>query len=222
MGEDKLIAVRRDRSKNNKLFQRVTREGGDRCRFGLSTTAGVRERGTTEMPVYRLDTIEPRIAATGWIAPDARVIGDVRLGEDVGIWFGAVLRGDNEPVTVGDASNIQEHCVLHTDPGFPVAIGLGCTIGHRVIVHGAQIGDNSLIGMGSTVLNGAKIGDFCLVGANSLITEGKEFPDYSLIVGSPAKVVRKLDEQTAESLRRSAEIYVAKYKRYKSGLTRIG
>jgi carbonic anhydrase/acetyltransferase-like protein (isoleucine patch superfamily) len=174
------------------------------------------------MPVYSLDSIEPSIATGGWISPDAHIVGDVRLGEQVGVWFGAVLRGDNEPITVGDRSNIQEHCVLHTDPGYPVAIGQGCTVGHRVIVHGAQIGDNSLIGMGSTLLNGAKVGAYCLVGANSLITEGKMFPDYSLIVGSPARVVRTLDEETAETLRRSAEIYVAKIKKYKNGLTIVG
>jgi carbonic anhydrase/acetyltransferase-like protein (isoleucine patch superfamily) len=174
------------------------------------------------MPVYRLDNIEPSIASGGWISPDAHIVGDVRLGEQVGVWFGAVLRGDNEPLTVGDRTNIQEHCVLHTDPGFPVVIGQGCTIGHRVIVHGAQIGDGTLIGMGSTLLNGSKIGASCLVGANSLITEGKTFPDHSLIVGSPAKVVRTLDEETVHALRKSAEIYVAKIGRYTSGLTRIG
>lgn len=175
------------------------------------------------MPVYRLDGIEPELPAKGqyWIAPDAQVIGRVKLGVDVGIWFGTVLRGDNELITIGDRSNVQEHCMFHTDPGFPVLVGEGCTIGHHAIIHGATIGDNSLIGMGATVLNGAKIGKNCLVGANALITERKEFPDNSLIVGAPAKAVKTLGDGAAKALVKSAEIYVANFQRFAKGLERI-
>ncbi|EPE98241.1 gamma carbonic anhydrase family protein [Rhizobium grahamii] len=168
------------------------------------------------MPVYALGELTPDLPPSGtyWIAPDAHVIGRVSLGLDVGIWFGAVLRGDNEPIVVGAATNIQEGAMLHTDPGFPVTIGEGCTIGHHAIVHGCTIGNNSLIGMGATVLNGVRIGNNCLIGANALITEGKEFPDNSLIVGSPARVVRTLDEAAIEKLRRSAEKYVGNWQRF--------
>ncbi len=175
------------------------------------------------MPLYRLDEIEPEIPASGkyWIAPDAHVIGRVILGEDVGIWFGTVLRGDNEPITIGARSNVQDSCMMHTDPGFAVEIGEGCTIGHHAIVHGARIGDNTLIGMGATILNGARIGANSLVGANALVTEGREFPDYSLIVGSPAKVVRTLTDAAANAIRKSADIYIANYKRFAKGLEEV-
>jgi carbonic anhydrase/acetyltransferase-like protein (isoleucine patch superfamily) len=175
------------------------------------------------MPVYALAGLKPRLPADGlyWIAPDAHVIGDVALGEGVGIWFGAVLRGDNEPITVGRNTNIQEGAMLHTDPGAPVTIGEGCTVGHHAIVHGCTIGNNSLIGMGATVLNGAKIGNNCLVGANALVTEGKEFPDGSLIVGSPAHAIRTLDEKAIEGLKRSAEKYVANWQRFARDLQRL-
>ncbi|WP_296038985.1 gamma carbonic anhydrase family protein [uncultured Agrobacterium sp.] len=168
------------------------------------------------MPIYRLGTRVPNLPAQEryWIAPDANVIGSVTLGEDVGIWFGATLRGDNEPMTVGRGTNIQEGVMVHSDPGFPASIGENCTIGHHAIIHGCTIGDNSLIGMGATILNGARIGKNCLVGANALVTEGKEFPDNSLIVGSPARAVRTLDEKAAEGIRRSAEKYVANWKRF--------
>ncbi|KQV81750.1 gamma carbonic anhydrase family protein [Rhizobium sp. Root1220] len=168
------------------------------------------------MPVYALGGHEPDLPLPGtyWIAPGAHVIGKVILGADVGIWFGAVLRGDNEPIIVGRATNIQEGAMLHTDPGSPVTIGEGCTIGHHAIVHGCTIGDNSLIGMGATVLNGARIGNNSLVGANALVTEGKEFPDNSLIVGSPARAIRTLDDDAIESLRKSAKTYVANWQRF--------
>jgi carbonic anhydrase/acetyltransferase-like protein (isoleucine patch superfamily) len=168
------------------------------------------------MPLYRLADRAPKTPAPDrfWLAPDANVIGDVEIGEDVGIWFGATLRGDNEPITVGAGSNIQEGVMVHSDPGFPALIGKGCTIGHHAVVHGCMIGDNSLVGMGATVLNGAKIGRNCLIGANALITEGKEFPDNSLIVGSPARVIRTLSEEAVEGLRRSAENYVSNWKRF--------
>lgn len=168
------------------------------------------------MPLYALGNLVPKTPAEDrfWIAPDAHVIGQVELGLDVGIWFGSVLRGDNEPITIGDGTNIQEGAMLHVDPGFPVRIGKGCTIGHHAIIHGCTIGDNSLIGMGATVLNGARIGNNCLIGANALVTEGKEFPDNSLIVGSPARIVRTLDERAAAGLGLSAENYVRNWQRF--------
>ncbi len=175
------------------------------------------------MPLYALDGQRPTTPPEGryWVAPDAHVIGRVELGEDVGIWFGAVLRGDNELIRIGARSNIQEGAVLHVDPGFPVTIGEGCTIGHRAIVHGCTIGDNSLIGMGATILNGARIGRNCLVGANALVTEGKVFEDGSLIVGAPAKAVRMLDEAAINGLTLSAAHYVKNWQRFARGLTRI-
>jgi carbonic anhydrase/acetyltransferase-like protein (isoleucine patch superfamily) len=175
------------------------------------------------MPIYALDTDHPILPPKDrfWVAPDAHVIGRVTLGLDVGIWFGAVLRGDNEPIAIGERSNIQEGAMLHTDPGYPLTIGADCTIGHHAIIHGATIGANSLIGMGATVLNGARIGANCLVGANALVTERKEFPDGSLIVGAPAKAIRTLDAAAIESIRQSAAHYVANWRRYVAGLVRL-
>jgi carbonic anhydrase/acetyltransferase-like protein (isoleucine patch superfamily) len=172
------------------------------------------------MPIYALDDIAPELPEAGryWIAPDAQIIGAVRLGLDVGIWFGAVLRGDNEPIVIGERSNIQEGAMLHTDIGAPLTVGPDCTIGHHAILHGCFVGENSLIGMGATVLNNARIGANCLVGANALVTEGKVFPDNSLIVGSPAKVVRELDAKAIEGLRLSAAGYVENWKRFARGL----
>lgn len=172
------------------------------------------------MPTYSLDGVAPQLDddETTWIAPDATLIGKVRLGRHVGVWFGAVLRGDNELIAIGDESNLQEHCMLHTDMGYPLTVGAGCTIGHRAILHGCTIGDNTLVGMGAIVLNGARIGRNCLVGAGALVTEGKEFPDNSLIVGSPAKAVRQIDDAAAYRLRLSAESYVANARRFKVGL----
>lgn len=175
------------------------------------------------MPLYALDGTSPQLPADGacWIAPDAQIIGKVRLGADVGVWFGCVLRGDNELIDIGEGSNLQEHCVLHTDMGAPLTVGRGCTIGHRAILHGCVIGDNSLVGMGATILNHARIGSNCLVGANALVTEGKEFPDNSLIVGAPARAIRSLDAAAIEGLKRSAASYVANWKRFAKGLRRI-
>lgn len=175
------------------------------------------------MPVYSLEGRSPRLPAdgSGWIAPDAQVIGDIELGPHVGIWFGAVLRGDNEPIVVGARSNIQEHCVLHTDMGFPLTIGADCTIGHSAILHGCTIGEGSLVGMGATILNGAKIGKNCLVGAGALVTEGKEFPDGSLIVGSPAKAIRTLTPEAIARLYQSASNYAANAERFKAGLIKM-
>jgi carbonic anhydrase/acetyltransferase-like protein (isoleucine patch superfamily) len=181
------------------------------------------ESGEFSMPVYRLENHSPSLPEAGryFIASDAHVMGNVTLGEDVGIWFGSVLRGDNEPIVIGARSNVQEGSMFHTDPGHPVTIGEGCTIGHHAIIHGCTVGDNTLVGMGAVVLNGAKIGNNCLVGAGALVTEGKEFPDNSLIVGSPARLVRELDENAVASLAKSADIYVANYRRFLAGLERI-
>jgi len=172
------------------------------------------------MPLFSLDGRRPAMPASGniWIAPTACLIGDVRLGEDAGVWFGAVLRGDNEPIVVGARTNVQEHCVLHTDMGFPLEIGPDCTVGHHVILHGCTIGAGTLVGMGSVVMNGARIGTGCLIGACALITEGKAFRDRSLIMGSPAKVVRELNASEAESLAQAAAGYVRNGRRYRAGL----
>ncbi|MCX8502394.1 MAG: gamma carbonic anhydrase family protein [Alphaproteobacteria bacterium] len=176
------------------------------------------------MAIYQLDGVSPELPAPDryFIAPDSHVIGKCKLGDEVGIWFGAVLRGDNETISIGDRSNIQEGAMLHTDMGFPLSVGPDCTIGHHAILHGCTIGEGSLIGMGATILNGAKIGRYCLVGANALVTEGKEFPDYSLIVGSPAKAIRTLDETAAARLKESAQNYVVNWRRFAKGLQKIG
>ena len=171
------------------------------------------------MPLYALDGIAPEIDANvGWIAPTAVLVGKIVVGADVGIWFGVVARGDNEPISIGARSNVQENAVLHTDMGFPLTIGEGCTIGHKAMLHGCTIGDNTLIGMGATVLNGAKIGNNCLIGAGALITEGKIIPDGSLVVGAPGKVIRELDEEAIEKLRRSAKGYVENARRFAMGM----
>jgi len=176
------------------------------------------------MPLYSLDGQSPTFAdeASTWIAPDASVIGNIVIGKDVGIWFGAALRGDTETISIGEGTNVQEHTIMHTDPGFPLTIGAGCTIGHRALLHGCTIGDNSLVGMGAIILNGARIGNNCLVGAGALVTEGKQFPDGSLVVGSPARVVRQLDEQAIAGLRLSAQHYIANQKRFRARLQPIG
>ena len=153
-----------------------------------------------------------------WIAPNAVVIGDVSLKKNASVWFGSVLRGDNDPIILGENSNIQDNSVCHTDDGMPLIIGDNVTVGHKVILHSCTVGDNSLIGMGSTVLNKAKIGNNCLVGANALVTEGKEFPDNSLIVGSPAKVKRELTDMEKKIIELSALHYVENMKRYRSDL----
>jgi carbonic anhydrase/acetyltransferase-like protein (isoleucine patch superfamily) len=173
--------------------------------------------------MYQLGELSPHIpdADQIYIAPGAMVIGNVVLALDVNIWPYAVLRGDNEPITIGEGSNIQEHSMLHTDPGFPLKVGKHCTVGHRAILHGCTVGDNSLIGMGAIVLNGAKIGNNCLVGAGALVTEGKSFPDGSLIVGSPARAIRELDQDAIARLKMSAAHYVSNGKRFKAGLKEI-
>ena len=175
------------------------------------------------MPLYALHDHQPAVADRTrlWVAPDAHVIGRVHLGLDVGIWFGAVLRGDNDEIRVGDRTNVQDGAVLHVDPGFPLTLGDGVTLGHRAIVHGCTIEGNTLVGMGATILNGARIGRNCLIGANALITEGKAFPDNSLIVGAPARVVRTLDEEAIGRLRASSEGYVANARRFAAGLVAL-
>jgi len=170
--------------------------------------------------IYALDGIAPDLPEDGdyWVAPDANLIGKVVLESGASVWFGSTLRGDNEEIRVGAGSNVQENTVCHTDPGCPLIIGLGCTIGHKAMLHGCIIGENSLIGMGATVLNGAKIGKNCLIGAGALITEGKEIPDGSLVMGAPGKVVRQLDEAAIEGLRSSARKYQANMRRFRTGL----
>ncbi|WP_048648784.1 gamma carbonic anhydrase family protein [Nitratireductor soli] len=172
------------------------------------------------MPIYALAGETPLFDQpdSNWIAPDATLIGRVRLGRNAGVWFGAVLRGDNELIDIGDDTNIQEHSVLHTDMGFPLRVGRGCTIGHRAMLHGCTIGDNTLIGMGAIVLNGAQIGRNSLVGAGALVTEGKAFPENSLIVGTPAKAIRTLDEAAVKRLEWSAAHYVENARRFMTGL----
>ena len=171
--------------------------------------------------IWALDGIAPELADDVWVAPDAQVMGKVVMAAGSSAWFGAVLRGDNDPITVGEGSNLQEHVVCHTDPGSPVVIGAYVTVGHKAMIHGCEIGDGSLIGMGATILNGAKIGNNCLVGAGALVTEGKEIPDNSLVVGMPGKVIRQLDAAAIEALRQSARHYEANAMRFARGLKEL-
>jgi carbonic anhydrase/acetyltransferase-like protein (isoleucine patch superfamily) len=171
--------------------------------------------------IHALDGLAPDIAADAWVAADANVIGRVLLGAGASVWFGATLRGDNEAIDIGPGSNVQEGCILHTDMGFPLRVGRDCTIGHRAILHGCTIGDETLVGMGAVVLNGAVIGRNCLIGAGALVTEGKQIPDGSLVVGAPARVVRPLDAEAIEGLRRSARSYRANAARFRAGLTQL-
>jgi carbonic anhydrase/acetyltransferase-like protein (isoleucine patch superfamily) len=172
------------------------------------------------MNVYNLGGAQPAFPADDeyWIAPNAIVLGHVILKKNASIWFGAVLRGDNDPIVVGENSNVQDNSVLHTDPGSPLTIGANVTVGHMVMMHGCTIGDGSLIGIGSIILNGARIGRNCLIGANSLITEDKEIPDNSMVMGSPGKVVRELAPEQAARMGAGALGYVRNWKRFKSGL----
>jgi len=176
------------------------------------------------MAIYELDGQRPDLPADEryWIAESAAVIGTVRLKRDASVWYGASLRGDNEWVEIGERSNIQENCILHTDIGFPLTVGAGCTIGHSVILHGCTIADDSLIGMGAIVLNGVKIGRHCLVGAGAVVTEGKEFADNSLIVGAPARAVREVNDKILQLIAESADFYVNNWQRYRKGLKKIG
>jgi len=173
------------------------------------------------MAVHQLDERTPQIDPSAWVADSAQVMGSVHLQAHTSVWFGATLRGDTEPITIGEGSNIQDGSVLHADYGQPLTVGKNVTVGHMVVLHGCTIGDESLIGIGAVVLNGAKIGRHCLVGAGSLVTEGKEFPDGSMIMGSPAKVVRQLSPEQIEGLRESARRYIENAQRYKTGLKTI-
>jgi carbonic anhydrase/acetyltransferase-like protein (isoleucine patch superfamily) len=170
------------------------------------------------MPIYLIDDKQPQIDTGAWIAPNATVIGDIRLAPDASVWWNAVLRGDNDPITIGARSNIQDGSVLHTDAGVPLTLGCDVTVGHLVMLHGCSVGDASLIGIGSVILNRAVIGRSCIVGAHTLIPEGKVFPDRALIVGSPGKVVRELCDGEVARLLNSASHYVGNARRYREGL----
>jgi carbonic anhydrase/acetyltransferase-like protein (isoleucine patch superfamily) len=162
-----------------------------------------------------------RVTTTGdayWIAPTAVVIGMVKLEKNASVWWGSVLRGDNEPITIGEGSNIQDGCVLHADPGYPLIIGKGVTVGHMAMLHGCVIGDHALIGIGAVILNGARIGKNCLIGAKALIPEGKEIPDNSLVMGAPGQIKREVTEEHIARMRHSAEHYVGNWQRYKRDL----
>ncbi|RYF66654.1 MAG: gamma carbonic anhydrase family protein [Comamonadaceae bacterium] len=174
------------------------------------------------MAIYELDGVAPQLGSGVYIADSAQVMGNVILGENASVWFGAVLRGDTETLTIGRNSNVQDLSVLHADVGCPLTLGDNVTVGHQVMLHGCTVGDNSLIGIQAVILNNAKIGRNSIVGAGSVVTEGKEFPDNSLIIGSPAKVVRTLDDAAAAKLRQSAEHYVDNGRRFAAGLKKIG
>ena len=172
--------------------------------------------------IYELDGMAPQVDATAWVAPDANVIGRVVLEAKASVWFGCTIRGDNEPIVIGEGTNVQENCVFHTDLGFPLTLGANVTVGHKAMLHGCTVGEGSLIGMGATVLNGARIGKNCLIGAGALVTEGKEIPDGSMVLGSPGKVVRQLDEATIRGLYASAAHYQSNAARFAKGLKPIG
>ena len=174
------------------------------------------------MAIYELNSIAPQVAEGAWVADSAQVMGNVELGQDSSVWFGAVVRGDTDVIRIGRGTNIQDGSVLHADTGKPLTIGDDVTVGHMVMLHGCTVGDGSLIGIGAIVLNGAKIGKGCIVGAGALVTEGKEFPDGSMIIGSPAKAVRELTPEQQQGLRASAQHYVDNAAQFRSGLKKIG
>ena len=176
------------------------------------------------MTLYALDQRKVVTPTNGrfWVADNAVVLGDVTLGEDVSIWFNVVIRGDNEPMQIGARTNVQDGCVLHSDPGYPLTIGEDCTIGHMVMLHGCTIGSGSLIGIGAIVLNGAKIGEGCLIGAGALIAEGKDIPAGSVVFGSPGKIIRQLTDDDKTRMRRGAQHYVANAQRFAKGFVKQG
>lgn len=174
------------------------------------------------MAIYQLGEHAPEIDASAYVADSAALIGKVTLAQDASVWSGVTIRGDNERITIGKGSNVQEGTVMHTDMGFPLTIGSNVTIGHQAMLHGCTVGDGALIGIQAVILNGAKIGKGCLVGAGALVTEGKEFPDYSLIIGTPAKAVRTLDADAIARLEASAASYVARARLFKTELKKIG
>ena len=169
--------------------------------------------------IYKLGDVEVKAEGSYWVADSASVVGNVLLKEGASVWFNAVLRGDNELITVGEGSNVQDGAILHTDPGFPLTIGAHVTVGHKVMLHGCEIGEGSLVGINSVILNGAKIGKNCLIGANALITEGKEIPDNSMVLGSPGKVVKTLSDEQAAGIRIGAAHYVENAKRFAAGMS---
>ena len=173
------------------------------------------------MALYQLDDLTPTVHESAWVADNAQVMGDVKLAENSSVWFGVVIRGDTETITIGQGSNIQDNSVLHADHGMPLNIGENVTVGHQVMLHGCTIGDGSLIGIQAVILNGAKIGKNCLVGAGSLVTEGKEFPDGCMILGSPARAVKQLSPEQIEGLKMSAQHYMNNANRYKNGLRKL-
>jgi carbonic anhydrase/acetyltransferase-like protein (isoleucine patch superfamily) len=173
------------------------------------------------MPLYRLGHLSPQLGGGTWIAPSADLIGDVRLGAGASVWFGAVIRADNTPITIGDSTNIQDGSVCHSDEGYPLTIGARVTVGHQAILHGCTVADDCLIGMGARILNGAVIEAECIVGAGALITEGKTFPSGSLIFGSPARAIRQVTDAERRTLRASAEHYAQKAERYAAELTAL-
>ena len=173
------------------------------------------------MPTFKLGSYSPDIPTSAWIAPSAMVIGNVRLEREASVWFGAVLRGDIELIHVGEGSNIQDNAILHTDAGFPLTIGRSCTIGHRAVLHGCTIGENSLVGIGATVLNGATVGANCIIGAHALVTEGKTIPDNSLAIGAPAKVIRELSAEDISGIAHNADHYIENWRRFSAELVRL-
>lgn len=175
------------------------------------------------MPIYRLGSTAPQLPPSGryWVAPDANIVGDVVLGEDVSVWFGATLRGDDARITVGDRTNIQDGTIIHVEDALPATVGADVVVGHKVILHGCTVGDGSLVGMGAVLLDGCRIGRGCLVGANALVTEGKEFPDYSLIIGSPARAVRTVGPDIEAKIRVGVTHYVERWRTFADQLTRL-
>ena len=171
--------------------------------------------------IYAIDDKTPRLAATAWVAPTATVIGDVELEEDVSIWWGAVLRAEQDRLTIGAGSNVQDNAVLHVDPGFPLTLGRGVTVGHLAMLHGCTVGDGTLVGIGATILNGARIGRDCLIGAHALIAEGKEIPDRSVVLGAPGKIVRQVSDADLERLRQPAAVYVERARGYARSLVPV-
>ena len=173
------------------------------------------------MAIYSIDGRAPSVAGTAWVAPSASVLGGVVLADFASVWFGAVLRGDNEPIAIGERSNVQDGAVLHTDPSFPLTIGRGVTIGHQAMLHGCTIGDGSLVGIQAVVLNGARIGRECLIGAGALVPEGREIPDRSVVLGAPCRIVRQVTDEDIEGIRRGIDSYVARAAHLRERLTRL-
>lgn len=174
------------------------------------------------MTLYALDGHAPQLHDDTWVAPDANLIGKVVLESGASVWFGTTIRADHEEIRIGEGSNVQENCVMHIDAGFPLIIGKGCTIGHKVMLHGCTIGDNTLVGMGATILNGARIGRNCLIGAGALVTENKEIPDNSLVMGAPGKVVREVDAANAQRIAMSARHYEEHMRLFRDRLSVVG